>query len=127
MQSEFSMPTVEFHIHLEDAAPPAPISQITHEKKDDINGIFDDQEHNVFRNFTHFLAAYEADTSLLTEPMNCCPLTRAASEQSVRHGVICTEAFLSSDFCGQAQLGPWCEYLSAIQHAVQEANKTMGL
>ena len=46
------------------AAPPALIQQMAHEKKVDIKGIFDQNGHYVFRNFT-FLAVYEAATSVL--------------------------------------------------------------
>ena len=41
MQSEFTMPKVELHLHPEGAAPPALIQQMAHEKKVDIKGIFD--------------------------------------------------------------------------------------
>ena len=127
MQSEFNMPKVELHLHLEGAAPPALIRQIAHEKKADINGIFDDQGHYVFRDFAQFLEVYEAATSVLTEPMDYYRLTRAVLDQSATHRVIYTEAFLSPDFCGQAQLGPWREYLSAIQEAAQETEKKHGI
>ena len=127
MQTEFDMHKVELHLHLEGAAPPTLIRQIAHEKKADIDGIFDEQGHYVFRDFAHFLAVYETATSVLTEPMDFYRLTRAVLDQSATHGVIYTEAFLSPDFCGQARLGPWREYLSAIQEAAQESEKEHGI
>jgi hypothetical protein len=127
MQSEFTMPKVELHLHLEGAAPPALIQQMAHEKMVDIKGIFDQNGHYVFRDFTHFLAVYEAATSVLTQPLDFYRLTRAVLEQSAAHGVIYTEAFLSPDFCGQAELGPWREYLSAIQEAAADAEKSFGI
>lgn len=127
MQSEFTMPKVELHLHLEGAAPPALIQQMAHEKKVDIKGIFDQNGHYVFRDFTHFLAVYEAATSVLTQPLDFYRLTRAVLEQSAAHGVIYTEAFLSPDFCGQAELGPWREYLFAIQEAAADAEKSFGI
>ena len=121
------MPIVELHLHLEGAAPPTLIRQIAHQKKVDIDGIFDDRGYYVFHDFTHFLGVYEAATSVLTEPMDFYRLTRAVLDQSAAHGVAYTEAFLSLDFCGQAKLGPWREYLSAIQEAAQKAKKSHGI
>ena len=60
MQSEFTMPKVELHLHLEGAAPPALIQQMAHEKKVDIKGIFDQNGHYVFRDFTHFFIFFIA-------------------------------------------------------------------
>ena len=54
-------------------------------------------------------------------------LTHAVLDQSAAHGVVYKEDFLSPDFCGQATLGPWGEYLSAIQKAAQEAEKAHGI
>ena len=54
-------------------------------------------------------------------------LTRAVLDQSEAHAVVYTEAFLSPDFCGYVELGPWREYLSAIQEAAQEAEKAHGI
>lgn len=70
---------------------------------------------------------YEAATSVLTEPMDFYYLTRAVLDQSAAHQVLYTEAFLSPDFCGKTELGPWHEYLSAIQEAAPEAEKAHGI
>ena len=70
---------------------------------------------------------YEAATRELTEPMDFYRLTRAVLDQSEAHAVVYTEAFLSPDFCGYVELGPWREYLSAIQEAAQEAEKAHGI
>ena len=119
------MPKVELHL-LEGAAPPALIQQMAHEKKVDIKGIFDQKVITCFA-ISHFLAVYEAATSVLTQPLDFYRLTRAVLEQSATHGVIYTEAFLSPDFCGQAELGPWREYLSAIQEAATDAKNPLAL
>lgn len=127
MQSEFNLAKVELHLHQEEAAPPAPIRQIAHDQKADINGIFDDQGFCVFRDFTHFRKVYEAATRALTEPINFYRFTRAVLDQSAAHGVAYTEAFLSPKFYGQARLGQWREYLSAVQEATQKAERVHGV
>ena len=65
--------------------------------------------------------------AFLTEPMDFYRLTRAVLDQSASHGVVYTEAFLSPDFCGQAQFAPWREYLSTIHEAAQETEKAHGI
>ncbi len=127
MQSEFNMPKVELHLHLEGAALSALICQIALEKKTYISGIFDDHGHYVFRDFTLFLAVYETATIVLIEPVDYHRLTRTVLEQSAAHDVPYKEAFLSHDSCGKAQLGPWRKYLSAIQKAYKEAEKDYGI
>lgn len=127
MQSELSIHKVELHLHPEEAALPARIRQITNGKKADINVIFDDKGYYVFRDFANFWEVYEAATRVLTEPFYFYRLTLAGLDQSVAHGVAYTEALWSPEFYGQAKLGPWCEYLSAVQEAAQEAERVHGI
>ncbi len=127
MNTEYEMPKVELHLHLEGAAPPLFIQQKAYEKNMDIGGIFDKDGNYFFRDFEHFLSIYETATSVLTSPMDFYKLTRAVLEQSAKNGVIYTETFLSPNFCGNAEIGAWREYLSAIEEAANEAEKSSGI
>jgi len=120
-------PKIELHLHLEGGAPPSFIRQLSKEKGIDISGIFDEDGHYLFRDFTHFLSVYEAATSVLTSPADFCRLTKAVLEQSAQNGVIYTEAFLSPDFCGGADVTAWRDYLGAIEDAASEAEKEWGI
>lgn len=118
---------VELHLHLEGAAPPALIRQLAHEKKIDLEGLFDADGHYRFVDFTHFLKAYEQACQVLRGPEDFYRLTRAVLEQSAQDGVIYTESFTSPDFCGGAQLADWRDYLAAIHEASREAERDFGI
>lgn len=111
------LPKIELHLHLEGAAPPAFIRRLAQEKKVDISGIFTEDGGYAYRDFNHFLEVYEAACSVLTGPEDFARLTRAVLEESASHGVIYTEIFMSPDFCGNADIGAWREYLAAMQEA----------
>lgn len=118
---------VELHLHLEGGAPPAFIRGLAAEKKADISRIFREDGSYAYRDFNHFLQVYEAATSVLTGPEDFARLTRAVLEESAAHGVIYTEAFVSPDFCGGADVGAWHEYLAAIQGAADAAERDFGI
>jgi adenosine deaminase len=120
-------PKVELHLHLEGAAPPAFIRQLAHEKKVDISGIFDDKGQYVYTDFWHFLKVYEAACTVLKGPDDFYRLVLAVLEQSAENGVIYSETFLSPDFCGGGELGPWREYLHAMQEAADKAEQSHGI
>lgn len=119
-----SIPKVELHLHIEGAAPPAFIRGLAAEKKVDLSRIFAEDGSYVYKGFEHFLQVYEAATAVLQGPEEFGRLTKAVLEQSLDHGVIYTEAFLSPDFCGDRDLGAWKEYLAAMQEA---ADQTPGI
>lgn len=122
-----SLPKAELHLHLEGAAPPAFIAGLAREKNLDISGIFDRDGHYAYRDFTDFLAVYEAACTTLTSPQDFYRLTRAVLEESAHHGVIYSETFLSPDFCGGGDLVAWREYLAAIRQAADEARADSGI
>lgn len=121
------LPKVELHLHLEGAAPPALIRDMARRARADIGGIFDAEGNYVFRDFAHFLKVYEAATSVLTTPDAYYRLTRAVLGESAQNGVIYTEAFLSPDFCGGADLHEWRDHLAAIATAAAEAEAEDGI
>lgn len=121
------IPKTELHLHLEGGAPPAFIRSLAKQKNIDISGIFTEDGGYAYRDFTHFLEVYEAATSVLTSPQDFANLTTAVLEQCVEHGVIYAEAFLSPDFCGNAELPAWREYLAAMQEAADAAERDMGI
>src|SRR6056297_1323445 len=114
------LPRIELHLHLEGGAPPAFIRGLAAEKKIDLSGVFDARGGYDFRDFGHFLQAYEAATEVLKTPEDYRCLTRAVLEQSAEHGVVYTEIFLSPDFCGGRDLSAWREYLAAIREGAAE-------
>ena len=97
------------------------------EKKLDISEIFDADGNYSYRDFDHFLRVYEAACTALQSAQDFRQLTLAVLTESAKHGVIYTEAFLSPDFCGGADLIAWRDYLAAMQDAADEAEKTMGI
>lgn len=119
--------SVELHLHLEGAMPPAFARGLAREKGLDISGIFDVDGRYAFRDFTHFLAVYEAATQTLTTPEDYHRLTRAVLAESAAAGVIYSETFLSPDFCGGRDVGAWREYLAAIRAAADEAEAADGI
>jgi adenosine deaminase len=120
-------PKLELHLHIEGAAPPAFIRGLAREKKLDISEIFDADGNYSYRDFDHFLRVYEAACTALQSAEDFRQLTLAVLTESAKHGVIYTEAFLSPDFCGGADLIAWRDYLAAMQDAADEAEKTMGI
>jgi adenosine deaminase len=122
-----SLPKIELHLHLEGAAPPAFIRQLSAEKHMDISGIFDAAGNYAYRDFWHFLQVYEAATTTLTRPEDYARLTRAVLQESAASGVIYSEVFLSPDFCGGRDLLAWREYLAAIQQAAAAAERDLGI
>ena len=121
------LPKIELHLHLEGAAPPAFVRDLAAEKHVDISGIFDAHGHYAYRDFDHFLAVYEAATSVLTTPRDYARLTRTVLHELAEHGVIYAETFLSPDFCGGGDLAAWREYLAAMAEAAAEAERDDGI
>ncbi len=119
-------PKVELHLHLEGAAPPAFVRGLAREKSIDISGIFDARGDYAFTDFRHFLAVYEAATSVLTTPADYARLTRAVLEESAAAGIVYSECFLSPDFCGGGDLAAWVDYLSAIREAAEAVARAGG-
>ena len=120
-------PKVELHLHHEGAAPPAFIRQLAHEKKVDLEGVFNDDGSYAFKDFVHFLSVYEAATSVLKSPEDYARLTTAVLEECAANGVIYAESFISPDFCGGRDVGAWKEYLHAIQEAADRAEAAHGI
>ncbi|WP_321829618.1 adenosine deaminase [Thalassovita sp.] len=120
-------PKVELHLHHEGAAPPAFIRQLAHEKKVDLEGVFNDDGSYAFKDFVHFLSVYEAATSVLKSPEDYARLTTAVLEECAANGVIYAESFISPDFCGGRDVGAWKEYLHAIQEAADKAEAAHGI
>lgn len=118
---------LELHLHLEGAAPPAFIRGLAAEKNVDLGGIFDESGNYAYADFAEFLKVYEAACTVLTGPDEFYRLTKAVLAESVSHGVVYTEAFLSSDFCGGGDVGAWKEYLAAIETAAREAEASDGI
>ena len=122
-----AFPKIELHLHLEGAAPPALIRDISKEKSIDISGIFTETGAYAFRDFPHFLKVYEAATSVLTTPRDYGRLTSAVLDTLAENGVVYAETFLSPDFCGGGDLHAWRDYLAEIEDAAQRAEKTHDL
>ena len=120
-------PKIELHLHLEGAAPPHFIRQLSAEKNRDISGIFTKNGDYKFTNFGHFLKVYEAATSVLTAPEDFYRLTCEVLQQSAEQGVIYTEVFVSPDFCGGCDLAAWQEYLAAIEQAAGHSEREFGI
>jgi adenosine deaminase len=118
---------VELHLHLEGGAPPAFIRDLAQKKRIDISGIFTEDGGYAYRDFAHFLEVYEAATSVLTSPEDFARLTTAVLEQCAEHGVIYAETFVSPDFCGNAEVSAWKEYLAAMEQAAAQAERDMGI
>ncbi len=113
-------PKVELHLHIEGAAPPSFIRGLAAEKGVDLSSIFDDRGAYRYVGFIDFLRVYEAATSVLTTPEDYARLTRAVLDQSAESGVVYTEMFLSPDFCGEADVGAWREWLAAIEEVARD-------
>lgn len=120
-------PKVELHLHLEGGAPPAFIAGLAREKNIDISGIFDERGNYTYRDFDHFLRVYEAACTTLQGPEDFRRLVLAVLEESASTGVVYSETFLSSDFCGGGDLSAWKDYLAAITDAAGQAERTMGI
>lgn len=122
-----AFPKIELHLHLEGAAPPALIRDLSKEKSIDISRIFDDRGGYAFRDFPHFLQVYEAATSTLTTPRDYNRLTEAVLDELAENGVVYAETFLSPNFCGGGDMAAWRDYLAEIEDAAALAEKSHGL
>lgn len=111
------IPKVELHLHLEGAAPPDLIRRLADEKRQRLDGVFDEQGNYAFTDFAHFLTVYETATSVLKTPEDYHRLTLAVLELQAEEGVVYTETFLSPEFCGGNDLSAWRDYLAAIREA----------
>jgi adenosine deaminase len=110
---------IELHLHLEGAAPPALVRDLAARYRTDLSGIFDDGGGYRYADFPEFLRVYEAATSVIRSPEDYARLTREVLERQADEGVIYTEMFVSPDFCGGREVGPWREYLAAIEEAAR--------
>ena len=108
-------PLVELHLHLEGAAPPAFVRGLAAEKHVDLRGLFREDGTYVFGDFTGFLRAYEAASSVLETPRDYGRLTTAVLEECARHGAIYTEVFLSPDLMAGSDPEAWREHLAAVE------------
>ncbi|WP_458791070.1 adenosine deaminase [Yoonia sp. MH D7] len=122
-----NIPKVELHLHFEGAAPPKFIAGLAKEKNIDISRIFDENGDYAYQGFEEFLSVYEAACQPLTGPEEFYRLTLAVLEETAKHGVVYAETFVSPDFCGGGEVGPWREYLDAITRAAYEAERDMGI
>lgn len=122
-----SLPKIELHLHHEAAAPPQFISGLAKEKNIDISKIFDDDGNYVYRDFDHFLKVYDAACLPLQTPQDFYRLTKAALEETAKHGVIYCETFVSPDFCGGGDLDAWRDYLAAMKEASDEAEREFSI
>lgn len=121
------LPKIELHLHLEGAAPPALIRDLAHARHQDISRIFAADGGYAWTDFQHFLAVYEAVTSVLRTPEDYGRLTAAVLERAAAEGVIYLETFLSPDFCGGRDLSAWREHLAAIAEAATRARAAHGI
>ena len=115
------MKTIELHLHLEGAAPPAFIRGLAAEKSADLAGVFDESGSYAYHGFEGFLRCYEAATSVLQTPRDYARLLAEVLERSAEQGVVYTELFVSPEFCGGADLSAWRDYLAAMTEAADQA------
>ena len=115
------MKTIELHLHLEGAAPPAFIRGLAAEKSADLAGVFDESGSYAYHGFEGFLRCYEAATSVLQTPRDYARLLAEVLERSAEQGVVYTELFVSPEFCGGADLSAWRDYLAAMTEAADKA------
>ena len=114
---------IELHLHIEGAAPPAFIRGLAAEKKQDLNGIFDESGAYNYRGFQDFLRVYEAATSVLTSPRDYARLLSEVLAQAAGHGAIYAELFVSPEFCGGGDLSAWRDYLAAMEEAAEAGRR----
>ncbi|AUH63800.1 adenosine deaminase [Paracoccus zhejiangensis] len=113
----------ELHLHLEGAAQPAFIRGIAAEKGVNLTGVFDEQGHYAYKDFSEFLSVYEAATSVLQTPRDYARLLQSVLEECAEQGVIYTELFVSPEFCGGGDLTAWREYLHAMSETAEAMRK----
>ncbi len=121
------IPKTELHLHLEGAAPPEFIRTLAAEKGVDLSSIFMEDGAYKWTDFAEFLKTYEAATSILKSPDDFKRLVRAVLAKSAADGVVYTEIFLAPDFCGDASLGAWTEYLAAMSEGAEIARAEDGI
>lgn len=118
---------IELHLHLEGAAPPDFIRKLADEKRQRLDGVFDENGGYAFRDFGHFLQVYEAATSVLKTPQDYGRLVEAVAEELAAQKVIYGEVFVSPAFCGDHDLAGWRDYLAAMTEAATRAEAQHGV
>lgn len=118
---------IELHLHLEGAAPPDFIRKLADEKRQRLDGVFDENGGYAFRDFGHFLQVYEAATSVLKTPQDYGRLVEAVAEELAAQKIIYGEVFVSPAFCGDHDLAGWRDYLAAMTEAATRAEARHGV
>ncbi len=120
-------PKAELHVHIEGSIKPNLARQLA--KKNNINlpaSLFADNDNYAWKDFFHFMKAYDVVASLIRSPEDCALVVYEYLKQSAKEGVIYSELIISPthfEFQGM-------DYSSMLEGAVQgidQAKKEFGI
>ncbi len=115
----------EIHCHVEGAASPELVIKQARKYGADVSGFISDGSF-VWHDFTSFLAAYDAASSLFRDEEDYARLTETYLTSLAREGAIYSEVFTSPDHAGKSGLSPTA-YTNALGEGIRRANAKSGI
>lgn len=124
-----SIKKVELHVHLEGTITPLLARQLAHRNHLKIpDGLIAADEQNYISNdFLHFLSVYDTLAALIKTPRDYYDLTFDYLRARALEEAIYIEMMYSPDHAERSTGIPSYEHLSAIQHAIDDAQHQFGI
>ncbi len=120
-------PKAELHVHIEGAIKPKLARQLA--KKNNINlpsSIFADEDNYAWKDFFHFMKAYDVVAGLIRSPEDCALVVYEYLKQSASEGVLYNELIISpTHFALQGM--SYLEMLEGAKQGIDQAKKESGI
>lgn len=119
------VPKAELHCHVEGAASPELVLRQARKYDADVSAFIRDGSF-VWHDFTSFLAAYDAASSLFRDEEDYARLTETYLTSLAREGAIYSEVFTSPDHALKSGLSPKA-YTEALGEGIERAKAKTGI
>ena len=119
------VPKAELHCHIEGAASPQLVKRQAAKYSADVSAFIRDESF-VWHDFTSFLAAYDAASSLFRDEEDYARLAETYLTSLAREGAIYSEVFTSPDHAVKSGLSPKA-YTEALGAGIERARAKTGI
>lgn len=119
------IPKAEIHCHIEGAASPELVLKQAQKYGEDLSPFIQDGQF-VWKDFTGFLASYDAAAALFRTEEDYARLAEHYLSSLARDGAIYAEFFTSPDHATRAGLSPQA-YTEALGEGMERANAKTGI
>lgn len=121
------IPKAELHVHLEGTAPPALVRRLAVRNKLDLPAdMFGDDGEFHWRDFTHFLALYDAASSVIGTPEDYRDVTYEYLAGCAAEGAVYVEVMSSPDHAAAAGMS-YTDHLDGIVAGIADAERDTGI